>query len=125
LETVLVPQCSTNFQQRHAVQIKYWFSLWMVTRLDAIAGEAQHICHAHGRTTQNIALNGDAVLVTAGNLHDRGVTDAGQQGADRQAGHMAIGAATIGGIDRVDIAVEYTGTPVDVFRIGRIGRVQL
>src|SRR5690349_931383 len=38
---------------------------------------------------------------------------------------MAIGAAAVGGIDRIDIAVKDAGAPIDFFRIGGVRRVKL
>ncbi len=53
----------------------------------------QDVLHAHGGGAQHVALDGDAVPVAAGDLHDHGIAGAGQQRADADRGHVAIGAA--------------------------------
>jgi hypothetical protein len=35
-----------------------------------VAGEAEHVAHAHRRRAQQVALDGDAVAVAAGDLED-------------------------------------------------------
>ena len=125
LEAMLVAHAPANFEQGHAVQVKHRFGLGMVTGLHTVATQAQHVAHTHGRTAQNIALNGDAVFVAAGDLHHRCVSHTRQQGTYGQAGHMAVGAAAVGGVDGVHIAVKHFGAAVDLAGVGRIGRLQL
>ena len=57
-------------------------------------------------------------------MHRR-VAHAGQQRADADRRHVAVGARRIDGVDRVHPAVEYRGAVVDLLRVGGIGRVQL
>ena len=97
----------------------------MIARLHAVAGQAQHVAHAHRRAAENVALNRDAVLVAAGDLHDRRVADARQQRADGDARHVAVRAAAVGGVDGVDIAVEHSCALVHILRIGRVRRREL
>jgi hypothetical protein len=96
----------------------------MIAGLHAVAGEAQHVAHAHRRAAEYVSLDGNAVAVTAGNLHHRRVTDARQQRADGQAGHVAIRTAPVRGIDGIDVALEHAGAPVDILRVGRVRRSQ-
>ncbi len=122
---MIVAQRARDLEQRHAVQIEHRLGLRMIARLHAVARQAQHVADAHGGAAQNIALNGDAVLVAAGDLHDGRVADARQQGADGQARHVAIRAAAVGGVDRIDVAVEHARPFVHILRIGRIRRRKL
>ena len=98
------------------VEVEYRQCLRMIARLHAVAGEAQQVAHSHGRAAENIALDGDAVPVAAGDLHHRRIADAGQQRTHREARHVAVGAAAVGGVDRVHMPVEDTRAPVNVFR---------
>ena len=121
---MIFAQRAGDAEQRHAIQIEHRLGLRMIAGLHAVAGQAQHVAHAHRRTAQNIALNRDPVLVAAGNLHDRRIADARQQRANRETRHMAVRAAAVGRIDRIDVAVEHPRTLINVFRVGRIGRCE-
>ena len=65
------------------------------------------------------------IPVPAGDLHDGRIANPGQQRAHGQTRHVAIRAAAVGRVDRVDIAVEYPRTLVDFLRVCRIRRCQL
>ncbi len=122
---MFIAQGARDIEQRHAVQIEYRLGLRMIAGLHAVAGQAQHVAHAHRGAAENIALNGDAILVAAGDLHDGCVTDACQQRAHRDTRHMAIGAAAVGGIDGIDVAVEHPRALVHIVRIRGIRRRKL
>ena len=122
---MLIAQGTRDVEQRHAVQIEHRLGLRMIPRLHAVARQAQHVADPHGGTAQNVALNRDAVLVAAGDLHDGRVADPGQQGADRQARHVAIRAAAVGGVDGIDVAVEHARPFVHILRVRRIRRREL
>ena len=92
---------------------------------DAVAGQAQHVRHAHRGPSEDVALDRDAVLVAAGDLLDQRVAEAGQQRADRQAPHVAVRAAAVGRVDRVDRAVEQRRALVDGGGVGAVGRGEL
>src|SRR5205085_10017094 len=94
--------------------------LRMIARLHAVAGQAQHVADAHGGAPEDVTLDGDAVPVAAGNLHDRRVTNTRQQRTHSDAGHVAVGAGAVGGVDGIDVPVEDARALVDVFRVGRI-----
>ena len=96
------PTSSSVMQSRSKTRLR----LRVVARLHAVAGQAQHVAHAHRRGAQDVALDRDAVAVAAGDLHDRRVADARQERADGEARHVAVGAAAVGRVDRVDVAVE-------------------
>ena len=125
LKMVLVAQRARDVEQRHAVEIEHRLCLRMIARLHAVAGQAQHVADAHRGAAQNVALDRDAILVAAGDLHDRRVADAGEQRAHREARHVAVGAAAVGGVDRIDVAVEHPRALVHILRIGGIRRRQL
>ena len=93
-EPMLVAQRARDLEQRHAVEIEHRLRLRMVARLHAVAGQAQHVAHAHRGAAEDVALDRDAVAVAAGDLHDRRVADARQQRADGEARHVAVGAAS-------------------------------
>ena len=125
LEAVILTERSCDIEQRDAVQIEYRLRLRMIARLHAVAGQAQHVAYAHGGAAQDVALNGDAVFVAAGDLHDGRVADARQQRTHRDARHVAIGAAAVGSVDCIDIAVEHACALVDIFWIGGVRRRKL
>ena len=124
-EAVLVAQRARGLQQRERVEIEHRQRLRMIAGLHAVAGEAQQVAHAHRGAAEDVALDGDAVPVAAGDLHDRRIADARQQRAHGEARHVAVGAAAVGGVDGIDVAVEDARAPVDLFRIGRVGRREL
>ena len=103
-----------GFEQRHAVEVEDRLGARLVAGLHAVAGQAQDVGDAHRRAAQHVALDGDAVLVAAGDLHDRRIAHAGQQRADADRRHVAVGARGIDGVDAVDPAVEDLGAVVDV-----------
>ncbi len=107
------------------VEVEHGLGLRVVAGLHAVARQAQHVADAHRRAAEDVALDRDAVLVAAGDLHDRRVADARQQRADGEARHVAVGAAAVGRVDRVDVAVEHARALVDLFGIGRVRRRQL
>ena len=80
---------------------------------------------AHRGAAEDVALDRDAVPVAARDLHHGRVADARQERAHGEARHVAVGAAAVGGVDRVDVAVEHAGAAVDVLGIGGIRRVEL
>ena len=121
LEVMLVAQGARDVEQGDTVEVEYGLRLGMIAGLHAVAGQAQHIADAHRRAAQDVALDRNPVLVATRDLHDRRVADARQQRTDREARHMAVGAAAIGGIDRIDEPVEHARTPVDIFGIGGSG----
>ena len=122
---MLIAQRARGFQQRQRIQIKHRQGLRMVARLHAIARQAQQVADSHGGTAQDVALDGDAVLVPAGDLHHRCVAHPGEERAHGETRHVAVGATAVGGVDGVHLAVENAGAPVDVLRIGRVGRREL
>ena len=109
-------------EQRDAIQVEHGLRLRVIARLHAVAGQAQHVAHAHRGAAENVALDRDAILVAAGDLHDRRVADPGQQRADGEARHVAVRAAAVGRVDRIDVAVEHAGARVDILGIGRVRR---
>ena len=125
LEAMLVAHAARDLQQRDGVEIEHGLGLRMIAGLHAVAGQAQHIADAHRGAAQDVALDGDAVPVATGNLHDGCVTDPRQQRADREARHVTVRAAAVRRIDRVDVAFEHARAAIDLFRIGRIRRREL
>src|SRR5262252_6417155 len=97
----------------------------MVARLHAIARETQYVADTHRRRSEDVPLDGDAVLVATGNLHDRGVAHAGEEGTDGHARHVTVGATAIGRIDGIHITIEHVRAAVDILRISRVRRVEL
>jgi hypothetical protein len=67
----VVAHDANGFEQRHAVEIEHRLGAGLVAGLHAVAGQAEHVLDAHRGGTEHVSLNGDAVLVPAGNLHDR------------------------------------------------------
>ena len=125
LKMMVVAQRARDVEQRHAIEIEDRLRLRMIAGLHAVAGEAQHVAHAHRGAAQDVALDGDAVLVAAGDLHDGRIAHAREQRADREARHVAVGAAAVGGVDRIDVAVEHPRALVDILGIRRIRRREL
>ncbi len=107
------------------VEIEHRLRARLVAGLHAVAGEAQHVGDAHRGAAEHIALDGDAVLVAAGDLHDRRIAHARQQRADADRRHVAVGARGIDGVDGVDPAVEHFRAVVDVLGVGAVRRIEL
>ena len=125
LKMMVIAQRPRDVEQRHTIEIEHGLRLRVIARLHAVAREAQHVAHPHRGAAQDVALNRDAVLVAAGDLHDGRVPDSREQRANREARHVAIRSAPIGRVDRIDVAVENPRALVDVVRIRRIGRREL
>ena len=64
-EVVLVAQRPRGLEQRQRVEIEHRQRLRVVARLHPIARQAQEIADPHRRAAENVALDGDAVLVAA------------------------------------------------------------
>ena len=75
LEAHLIAHGARNAQQTGAIEVVHRRGLRMVACLHAVARQAQHVADTHGGAAQDVALNGDAVLVAAGDLHYGCVTD--------------------------------------------------
>ena len=101
------------------------FASRMVAALHAVAGETQHVADAERRRAEHRALDGDAVIVAAGNLQHRRKADAGQDRADGDARHVTMRAGAVGGVDAVDPAFESPHALMDVLGVGRVRRAQL
>ena len=125
LEAVLVAQRPADVEQRDAVEIEHGLGLRMIAVGDTVAGEAQHVAHAHRRAAEDVALDRDPVAVAARDLHHGRIADARQQRAHGEARHVAVGAAAVRRVDRVDVAVEHASAAIDVFRIRGIRGVEL
>ncbi len=123
-ENAFVAHDARRAQQLDGVEVKDALRFRLVPGGDVVAGDAEDVVHAHRRRAEQIALNGDAVAVAAGDLEDRFVAGAHQQGADGHAGHVAVRAGGIDGVDAVAHAGQHEGGRVDVFRVGAVGRVQ-
>ena len=79
----------------------------LVARLHAVAGQAEDVAHAHRGAAEHVALDGDAVAVAAGDLHDRRIARRGSAARRcRPTRHVAVGAGGVGGVDGIDPAVE-------------------
>ncbi len=96
LKAVLIAQITPDLEQRYAVQIEYRFRLRMIARLNSVAGQTEDVADSHRGAAQDVALNRDAILVAAGDLHDRRITDARQQRTDGETRHVAVRAAAVG-----------------------------
>ena len=103
------------------VEIEHRQRLRMITGLNAVARQAQYVAHPHRGAAQDVALDRDAVLVAAGDLHDRRVADPREERADGDARHVAVGTAAVSGIDGIDITVEDTRAPVDLLGVRGVG----
>ena len=125
LKTMFIAQVARDLEQRHAVQIEHRLRLRMIAGLHAVAGETQHVANAHRGAAQDIALNRNAILIPAGDLHHGRIADVSQQRADGETRHVAVRAAAVGGVDRVHVAVEDPRALVHIRRVGRIRRGEL
>ncbi|MCY1544156.1 hypothetical protein D9M68_800160 [compost metagenome] len=123
LEAAVIAHAAGDFQQRHRVQVEYRLGLGMIAGLHAVAGQTEDVGGAHRGAAEDLALDGDAVTVAAGDLHDGGVADPGQQRTDADAGHVAVGPRTVGGIDGIDVAVEDRRALEHLARIGGVRRI--
>ena len=124
-EDALVAHGADGAQQRQRVEVEDRLGARLVADAGAVAGQAEHVAHAHGGGAEHVALDGDAVPVAAGDLVDRAVAGAGQQRADADRGHVAVGAGGVGGVDRVADLGERAGGLEDVGGVGAVGRVEL
>ncbi len=121
----LVAHRSQHREQGNAVEVEYRSRLRMIAGLDAVSCQTKNIGDAEGRGAQDVALNGDAVAVAAGYLHDRAMAFALQEQADRQARYVDIGAGRVGRIDAVDVTVETADPLIDIRRVGGVRRRHL
>ena len=107
------------------VEIEDGLGLRVVAALHAVAGEAEHVADVERSRAQNRALDRDAVIIAAGDLQHRRIADAGQDGADGDARHVAMRARAVGGVDAVDPALVSLSGLAYVVGVGRIGRAEL
>ena len=121
----LVAQHNGRAEQLDAVQIEYPLCFGLVAHRHIIPRQAQHIAHPHRRRPQQIPLYGNAVAVAARDLEDGFVARPNEQGADGYAGHVAMCARGIGGVDAIAYLRENHGRLIHLLRVGAVGRVQL
>ena len=124
-EAVLVAHRPRGLEQRQRVEVEHRQRLRMIAGLHTVPRQAENVTNAHRGPAENVALDGNAVLVAAGDLHHRGVADPRQEGADGEARHVAVGAAAVGGVDGIDITVEDTRAPVHLLGVRGVGRRHL
>ena len=124
-ETSLVAHRADDREQRNRIEIEDRLGLRVIAALHAVAGEAEHVADAERRRAEHVALDGDAVVVAAGDLQHRRIADAGQDRADRDARHVTMRAGAVGGVDAVDPALEIARPLLDVLDVGRIRRAEL
>ena len=63
-------QTLDRLNQHHRIKVKYGPSLAVVAAADMITGQRKNIMNPHGGSPQQVALQGKAVTVAAGELHD-------------------------------------------------------
>jgi hypothetical protein len=103
-------------KQLDGVKVEDALGLRLVAVGHVVAGQAQYVADAHRRRAQQVALDGDAVAVAAGDLEDGLVAGARQQGADGDAGHVAVGPTGVGGVDGIADSGQRYGRVVDLLR---------
>ncbi len=83
-KAAIIAHNTGRLQKGDGIQIEYCFGLGLVAILDPIAGEAKHIADAERCATKQVALQGNAVAITTGELKHRlnALTD--QQRTDAQ-----------------------------------------
>ena len=113
-------------EQRGGVEVEDRLGLGMVAALHAVAGQAEHVAHAQRGRAQHVALDGDAVVVAAGDLHAPASSRRGSAARrSRRCDMWQLAPEPSVALMRVDPALEDVRAVVDVLRVGGIGRVQL
>ena len=111
-------------EQLRRVEVKDALGFRLVAGGHVIACEAQDVLHAERRRAEQVALQGDAVAVTARHLEHGFVSGADEQRAHAEARHVGVRAGGVGGVDAVgDLGQDKRGL-VDRVGVGGVGRVQ-
>ena len=111
-------------QQLQCVKVKDSPGLRLVARAHIVAGEAEYIVDAERGRAQQVALNGDAVAITATHLQDRLIARLRHKRATGDAAHVAVGAGTVGGVDAVADIPQCQRVCIDILRVGGVRRVK-
>jgi len=94
-----LPHCRDELDR---IEVKDPPRFGMVAEALMVAGETENILDAHGRGAEQIALDGDAVTVAAGHLHDRFHPLLQQDPARGNARETDDGGLVVGDVDGVD-----------------------
>ena len=116
----LIAHDACGLQQLNRIKIEDTLCFRLVTSRDIVASDAEHIAHAHRRRAEQIALNSNAVPITACHLKDGFIACTNQQGANRHARHVAMRPRRIHGVNAVTDGRENYRGAVDVFGIGAV-----
>ena len=98
-------QTLDGLQQLDRIQIKDRFPCTVVAKGDMVAGKGQHIPYPHGSRAEQLALQGQAVTVTAGDLEDGLDPLPLQQGRRSKGGYAHRRTLVVGDVD----CVHHTG----------------
>ena len=67
-ENALVAHDAGGLQQMDGIEVENTFGLRLIAHAGVVAGQAEHVAHAESRRAEQVALDGDAVAVAAGDL---------------------------------------------------------
>ena len=101
-----IAQAARGLQQRARVEIEHRLGVGLIAGARIVAAQHQQIAHAAGGGAQQIALQGDAVAVAAGELQHRLDAVLDQQRGRRHRAEMRPRAGAVGDVDRVGEALE-------------------
>ena len=101
-----VAQAPRGLEQRARVEIEHRLGVGLIAGARVVAAQHQQIAHAAGSRAQQIALQGDAVAVAAGELQHRLDAVLDQQRGRRHRAEMRARAGAVGDVDRVGEALE-------------------
>ena len=101
-----VAQEARGLQQLARIEIEHRLGVGLVAGRRIVAAQHQQIAHAGGGRGHQVALQGDAVAVAAGELKDRLDALGRQHGGGGDGGKMRAGAGAVGDVDRVGEAFE-------------------
>jgi hypothetical protein len=89
-----------------------------------VAGEAEYVLDAHGGSSQQITLDGNAVSVATVQLKHCLVASAGKQRATANTTHVAVGASPVGGVNGIAALGQHQRVLVDILWIGAVRSIQ-
>ena len=123
-QRALVAQPPRRLDQGPRIDVEHRLGVGLVAGLRVVAGEQEEVADAERGGAHHLALQGQPVLVAAGDLQDRLDAGAEQERRRGQRRHMGTRAGAVGHVDRVGYASQQCRFCEQLLRVARHRRRQ-
>jgi hypothetical protein len=122
---LLIAHAADGLDELHGIQVEHVLPLGAVSEALVVAGQAQDVVDVEGGSTEDVALQGDAIAVADDHLQHRLQPHQFQADAGRQAAEAADRGLVVGDVDGVHVVLDQLGLVDDVRRVAAPRRAAL